>query len=536
MEKKNGAQAIVDKLADSGVKRIYGLIGDSLNPIGEAVMKNGKIAWIPVRHEEAAAYAASAEALLTDELCVCAGTAGPGSVHLVNGLYEANRNNVPVLALVTDFYTSEQGLSYFQATHPEQLYKDCSIFCETLSATSQLPRLLQEAMQTAVSYKGVAVLIVPRDVSESEASDSPYDRRIEKTPAYLRPDSAKVQEMADILNSHEKITLYCGIGCKNAKDEVLYLADSLKAPTVCTFRSMDFMIPDNPYNAGMNGLISLKESKTAMENCEVLVLLGTDFPFRAFMPTKPITIQVDIAGKHLGRRSSLALGIVGDVGETLQMLLPLICKKDNDSYLQEVLAYKKEVDRKRDEELEEMANLPLLRPEYLTAMLSKVTEDDTIFAVDVGLNDVWACRYLDPAPARSIIGSFKHGTMAAAIPEAMGAKLAFPERQVIALSGDGGLTMLLGELLTIIQNQVDLKIVVYNNRELGFIRWEAERDGIKPYQIEMVNPDFALVAQAMGMKAKRIDSSENLENVLRQALNEPGPLLINAVTDPNALG
>lgn len=536
MEQKNAAQLIVDTLANYGVERIYGLIGDSLNPIGEAVKKNGEITWVSVRHEEAAAYAAGAEAYLNEKLCVCAGTAGPGSVHLINGLYEANRNNVSVLALVTDFYTQEQGLDYFQATHPQQLYKDCSIFCETLASAEQLPRLLQEAMQTAISDKGVAVLIVPRDVSEALVDESIYSRKIGEPKSTLQPDDVEVMAMANLLNQYEKVTLYCGIGCKQAKAEVLLLADILQAPTVCTIRSKDFMETNNPFNAGMNGMISLHESKAALDGCELLMLLGTDFPFSGAIPTHAKVLQVDIAGKHLGRRSRLDLGVIGDIKTTLQMLLPLLRKKINNQHLRSSLEYKKNIDLEKLENLKKMAKQKPLRPEYLTYILSKVAEDSAIFSVDVGLNDVWASRYIDTAPARSIIGSFKHGTMAAAIPEAMGAKLAQPLRQVIAMAGDGGLTMLLGEILSIIQNQTDVKIVVYSNNELGFIRWEAEMDQMEPFGIQLQNPNFAKVAEAMGMRGIQIDSPENLEAILRNALNENGSVLINAITDPEALG
>lgn len=536
MAEQNVAQMLVSHLADSGVKRIYGLIGDSLNPIGEAVAEDGRISWIAVRHEETAAYAAGAEAFVMDELCVCAGTAGPGSVHLINGLYEANRNHAPVLAIVTDFITSERGLGYFQATHPEQLYKDCSIFCETLASASQMPRLLQEAMQTALSYKGVAVLIVPRDVSESPVAKSVLSRQVHAIENRIKPDDNVINELADLINHHEKVTLYCGIGCKDAKDEVLYLADTLKAPTVCTLRSKDFMEINNPFNVGMNGLVSLYESKEAFDDCDLLMLLGTDFPFEKFIPQKQTTVQIDIAGKHLGRRSRLDLGVIGDMKTTLDMLLPLLKKKEDTAHLNRSLKYYQKIENKKQEELEKMAELEILRPEYLTYMLNKTAAEDCILTVDVGLNDIWAARYWEALPNRRMIGSFKHGTMAAAIPEAMGAQLAYPERQVVAMAGDGGFTMLMGELLTIVQNQLPVKIVVYNNSELGFIRLEAQMDKMKPFAIRLENPDFAKIADAAGIKGIMVDSPKNLEEILKNALLEKGPVLINAITDPNAIG
>lgn len=536
METKNVAQMLVEELVISGVKRIYGLIGDSLNPIGNAVRVNKKLEWVHVRHEETAAYAAGSEASLTGELCVCAATAGPGSIHLINGLYEANRNHSPVLALVTDYDSSEDGLSYFQATHPQQLYKDCSIFCETLSNVALMPRLLQEAMQTSLNNKGVAVLIIPKNIAESIVEDSVYSRIITENKHHIKPNVEDVTKMANLLNAHKNITLYCGIGCKEAKTEVLYLANLLKAPTVSTIRSKDFMENENPNNAGMNGMISSWESKKALDNCDLLVLLGTDFPFQQFIPTHPIIIQVDIAGKHLGRRSKLDLGIIGDIKSTLDMLNPMIKAKDDEQHLNQSLDYKENIDKKKQEELDKMSKMKVLRPEYLTHILSKVANDDSIFVVDVGLNDIWAARYVDSMPQRDIIGSFKHGTMAAAVPEAIGAKKAFPDRQVIAMAGDGGLTMLLGELLTIVQNKIPVKIVVYNNGELGFIRLESNMEKIPPFEISLQNPDFAELAKVIGIKAIKIDSPNNLENILREALANDEAVLINAVTDPTATG
>lgn len=320
MSAQRVADKIISTLADSGVKRIYGLIGDSLNPIGDAVAKNEKIDWISVRHEETGALAAASEALLSGELCVCAGTAGPGSVHLINGLYEANHNNVPVLALVSDFVSSEDGMDYFQATEPMRLYEDCSIFCERLSTAHQMPRLLQEAMQTAVSQKGVAVLIIPKDVSVAEMDDTPYDRVVRPTKETVVPDAGEVQKMADIINQYKNITLYCGIGCQDALTEVLYFAGIVKAPIVSTLRSKDFLEPQNPFYVGMNGMLSSGESRYALDNCELLILLGTDFPFRNFLPTCPATIQVDINAKHLGRRSRLTMALLAILRVRLECL------------------------------------------------------------------------------------------------------------------------------------------------------------------------------------------------------------------------
>lgn len=530
------SDALVAILAASGVKRIYGLIGDSLNPIGEAVRLNGNIEWIPVRNEETAALAAGAEAEVSGSLCVCAGTSGPGSIHLVNGLYEANRNNVPLLAIVTTTDSSQQGLDYFQAYTPMLLFQDCSIFCQVLSHTSQMPRLLQEAMQTAIGNKGVAVIIIPKDVSESEYENSPYGRAVLSAPNILQPEPGEVQKLADIINLHDKITLYCGIGCLNAADEVVALSQAVNAPTVCTIRSKFFMENNNPNNVGMNGYLSLFESKYALDNCELLILLGTDFPYNQLLPVKPTIVQVDVAAKHLGRRSRLDFGINADVRATIGALLPLLQNKKNDEHLKKSLAYYQEIENKKNKEVIAMNTAPKLQPQYLTHMLSRLADDDTIFVVDVGLNDIWAARYLEPLGNRIIMGSFKHGTMAAAVPEAVGAGYAEPDRPVVALSGDGGLTMLMGDLLTVIQQKRKLCIIVYNNGELGFIKKEALAENIPPYEITLQNPDFSRIAEVMGFKSFRLEKSEEVEKVLREALACDCPVLIDAVTDSNALG
>lgn len=533
----NVAEMMVSVLERSGVQRIYGLIGDSLNPVGDAVRRNKNIRWIAVRHEEAAAFAAAGEAFMTGKLCVCAGTSGPGSIHMINGLYEASKNRAPVLAIVTHIPRSETGLDYFQETSPMRLYEDCSLFCETVSHPSQMPRLMQAGMQKALSEGGAAVLIVPKDVSEAPAEENAFLRTVEPTPAVLVPDAGEIQKLADIINAREKITLCCGIGCRAAKEEVLNLAETLKAPTVCTLRSKDFMESDNPNNAGMNGLLSLRESRAALKGCDLLILLGTDFPYPTALPVSPAVVQIDINAGHLGRRSRLDFGMQADVKSALDLLLPLLREKKDAAHLRESLAYKRKIDEEKEKTLEKMASAEPLRPEYLTHVLSLLADEDAVFAADVGLCTVWAARYVKAEGSRRIIGSFRHGSMAAAIPEAMGAWLGAddPGRPFIVLSGDGGLAMLMGELLTLVQHQIPLKIIVYNNAELGYINFEAELARMPPFKTELLNPDFARLAEAAGLKAFRVTSPEGLEETLRRALDEEGPVLVDALTDPAAL-
>lgn len=530
------ADMLVSILEKSGVERIYSLIGDSLNQIGEAVRTNGKIDWIPVRHEETAAFAAGAEAFLTDKLCVCAGTSGPGSIHLVNGLYEANRNHVPLLAIVTTTDSSQQGLDFFQAYTPMRLFEDCSIFCEEMKTPELMPRLLQEAMRTALSEKGVAVIIIPKDISESEIEQSPYSHILTAAPNTLQPRADDVQNLADIINAHEKITMYCGIGCKNAVDEVLSLSQTINAPVISTMRSKYLLENNNPNNVGMNGYLSLFESKYALDNCDLLLMLGTDFPYNFLLPDRQVTVQVDIAANHLGRRSRLDFGVAADIKATLDALLPLLHNKKNYDHLHKSLAYFERVEREKKEDVEDMVHTPKLNPQYLTYQLSRVADDNAIFVIDVGLNDIWAARYIEALGDRIIMGSFKHATMAAAVPEAIGATYAEPGRQVIALAGDGGLTMLMGDLLTVVQQQRNVKIIVYNNHELGFIKKEAKAEKLIPFEVSFENPDFAKLADVIGLKGFYLDRPEDVEKILREALTYDGPVLINAVTNAEELG
>lgn len=533
---KTVADKLVSILADSGVQRIYGLIGDSLNPVGHALSSEKKITWVSVRHEESAAFAAGTEAFLSGRLSVCAATTGPGSVHLINGLYDANRNGAPVLAIVSHIPSNEIGLDYFQETNPLILYKDCSVFCEMISNPDQMPRLLQEAMQAALSKQGVAVIVLPKDICLKETADSPYERAVLPTPAAIVPSADEIQKLADIINSHERITLYCGAGCRQAKEEILAFAETVKAPIVHTIRSKEFMENNNPNDVGLNGFLSFGESREALETCSLLMLIGTDYPFEMLIPTQPAVVQIDIKGSRLGRRSRLDFGLRGDIKSVMDPLVPLIREKKNDAHLRNALKFKNTLEKKKEDALSAMASGHPLRPEYLTFILDQEAPENTVFTIDVGLNDVWAARYLKARGTRRIIGSFKHATMAAAVPGAIGAYYASDKDvPVIALAGDGGLTMLLGELLTIVQHNIPVKIIVYNNGELGYINFEAKVDGIPPFQTSLKNPDFAKLAEVIGIKGYRLDSPENARKTIREFLDEPGPALLDAVTDGTAL-
>lgn len=533
----NVAETIVSLLSKAGVERIYALIGDSLNPLGEAVRQNRKMQWISVRHEETAAFAAGAESFLTGGLCVCAGTSGPGSVRLINGLYESDRNGAPVLAIVSHIPSSEIGFGAFQETDPATAFKDCSVFCKTALRAEQTPRLMTEAMHTAAAQKGVAVLIVPRDVFAAEVPDGETTSpAVIRKSTVLTPNDADVRALADVINARERITLYCGIGCRKAKAEVMELAQKLKAPVVHTLRAKDFMEPNNPFDVGLNGPIGDGSPAKALETCDLLILLGTDFPFSKALPTRPDIVQIDSRAAHLGRRCRLTFGLKGGMKPTLNALLPLIRTKTDETHLSEAVRFKQDVDAKKESDLKAFSRSTPLRPEHLTHLIDAVAPDNAVFVVDVGLNDVWAARFLHGNGTRRIIGSFKHASIGAAVPEAIGAAFATGGKvPVVVLAGDGGLTSMAGDLLTVKTHGLPIKTIVFNNGELGYITYEAELERLPPFKTKLARADFALMAESFGLKGMRIETPAEAETVLREALSAPDPVVVDALTDPEAL-
>lgn len=529
------ADKMISMLESAGVERIYGIIGDSLNEIGRAVSES-KISWISVRHEEIGVFAAGGEAFLSKKLCVCAGTSGPGSIHLINGLYEANANSVPVLAIVTHIPSSEVGFDYFQSTHPLRAFADCSVFCETLSSPSQMPRLLHVAMQTAVSKQGVAVIIVSGDITSLPYEDKGIEYSVNYALPTIMPSKYSITSVASIINSATKVCLYCGYGCRDCFDKVLLLAERLQAPIVWTLRSKFFAEADNLYGVGMNGHLGTGSAVKALFECDCLLLLGTDFPFSGAIPKTPEIIQIDSCGEHLGRRSKLNGSIIGDVGASLDILLPLLKEKLDYKFLNMCLKHAKDTKTKLCNNLTKVSAEPILRPEYLTKVISYIANDDAIFIVDVGLNDVWASRYLQGKKGRIIFGSFRHGTMGAGLGQAIGMSLLDPRRQIIYLAGDGNLTMFLGDLLTIKKYNLPIKIVVYNNRTLGFIDLEAKMVNLKPFATELNNPSFAKLGDAMGIYSFEILDNINLPHKLFAAFSQDRCVLIDAVTNPTAIG
>jgi pyruvate dehydrogenase (quinone) len=526
---------MVDALARAGVQRIYGIVGDSLNPVTDAIRRSDKVRWAHVRHEETAAFAAGAEAQLTGRLAVCAGSCGPGNLHLINGLFDAHRSAAPVLAIAAHIPSSEIGTDYFQETHPDQLFRECSHYCELISNPRQMPRVLHSAMQHAVSKRGVSVIVLSGDVAATAApADTTVNDLATATPL-VRPADGDLARLAELLNKAPKVALFCGIGCAGAHDEVVALAEKLSAPVGYSFRGKEWVEHDNPCAVGMSGLLGWGAAYKAMHECDLLLLLGTDFPYDTFLPTNPKVVQIDLRAERLGRRSKLDLGLCGDVRDTIQALLPLVMPKADRAFLDAMLEQHRTAARKLRAYVENVSKRRPVHPEYVAATLNELAGPEAVFSIDTGMCAVWGARYLNAANGRRILGSFNHGSMANALLQAIGAQLTYPSRQVISLSGDGGLAMMMGELLTVAQYQLPVKIVLFNNHRLGMVQLEMETAGLPHYGCDLKNPNFATLAQAVGFTGIRVEDPAEVRPALEKALASSGPALVDVVTDPNVL-
>ncbi len=531
MAHQQASDVVIQVLRSVGVQRIYGVVGDSLNGITESLRKCDDIQWIHTRHEEAAAFAAGAEAHLTGSLAVCAGSCGPGNLHLINGLFDCHRSGVPVLAIAAHIPSAEIGRGYFQETHPEQLFRECSHYCELVSNVEQLPGVLETAIRCAIGHRGVAVIVIPGDVALRELDKVPSaGRSIALRPPVVVPEAGDLDALADMLNASNRTTLLCGRGCAGTHDLLLTLADTLKSPIVHALGGKEHVEYDNPFDVGMTGLIGFSSGYHAMLDCDTLLMLGTDFPYRQFYPTDAKVAQVDLRPEHLGRRTKLDLGMVGDVGATISALLPRLQVKQDRAHLDRSLAHY----RKAREGLDELAtgrpgHKPI-HPQYLAKLISDNAADDAVFTFDVGTPTVWAARYLKMNGHRRMIGSLLHGSMANAMPQAIGAQAAFPGRQVISLSGDGGFSMMMGDLLTLSQQNLPVKIVVFQNKVLGFVAMEMKAAGLLETGVDLSSPDFAAMARAVGIHGVQVDDPGELEAAIRDVLSHDGPALLNVVT------
>jgi pyruvate dehydrogenase (quinone) len=525
------ADHVISALLISGVRRVYGLPGDSLNGFTDAIRRSGEISWEHVRHEETAAFAAAADAALTRQLAVCAGSCGPGNLHLINGLFDAQRSRVPVLAIAAHIPRTEIGSEYFQETHPQELFRECSVYRELVSTPEMAPRILEMAMRAAVEESGVAVVVIPGEIFLQRAEASAFQARpIIPTRSVVRPDDESLRKAAEILNGAEAVTILGGAGVEGSHDELIQAAATLGAPTVHALRGKEFIEYDNPFDVGMTGLLGFASGYKAIKEADALLMLGTDFPYQQFYPDNAKVVQVDIRGRNLGRRTPIDLGLVGTVKDTLAALQPLLQQKNQRDHLDRSLRHYRRTRKTLDELAVNDRDRSPIRPEYVAGLADRLAADDAVFTVDVGSPVVWAARYLKMNGRRRLVGSFNHGTMACALPHAIGAQTAFRNRQVVALAGDGGLTMMFGELVTLIQNRLPVKVVVFNNSSLNFVELEMKAAGIVNFGTELVNPDFAAVAQAMGIFGRRVEQPSDLQQALADAFAFDGPALVDVVT------
>ncbi|MGP5260027.1 pyruvate dehydrogenase [Brachybacterium paraconglomeratum] len=540
MARSTFAQLLVTQLRDLGVERIYGVVGDSLNPVVDAVRTTEGIEWVHVRNEEAGAFAAGAEARLTGKLAVCAGSCGPGNTHMIQGLYDAHRDNAPVLAIASHIPSEKIGTGFFQETHPERLFQECSHFCEMVNSGPHGATMLHIAIQTAIAKSGVSVLVLPGDVAD-EGVDAPLTRDLATELGAVQPAAGPVGHLAELIDEADTVMLFAGAGVRGAREEVLELAERVKAPIGHAFGGKEWMQYDNPYDVGMSGLLGYGACYDAMHEADLVVLLGTDFPYSEFLPREngkgaPRIVQIDADASRLGRRVGLDLAVHGDVALTLQAVLPLLTSTKGHRYLHRqlkahhkalsgvVAAYTKNVERMKP-----------IHPEFVAATLDDLADDDAVFTVDTGMCNVWGARYITPNGKRRVFGSWHHGTMANALPQAIGASKAFPGRQVISMSGDGGLGMLMGELLTVKLHELDTKILVFNNSSLGMVKLEMLVEGLPDHGTDHEAVDYAAIAEGVGIGAVRITDPKKLKKQLAAALATPGPVLIDVVTDPDAL-
>ncbi|WP_297850651.1 pyruvate dehydrogenase [uncultured Corynebacterium sp.] len=534
---KNFATQIVETLERNGVKRIYGLVGDSLNPVSDAVA-NSSIEWIHVRNEEAAAFAAGAESLVTGELAVCAASCGPGNTHLIQGLYDSHRNGAKLLAIASHIPSQEIGSNFFQETHPEKIFQECSGYCEMANSAAQGARILHHAIQSTMAGNGVSVFVMPGDIAGQEAADMPL---LESTIARgddkrVFPDPGEAARLVEAINKADSVTLFCGVGTAGAREDVLALAEKIKAPIGHSFGGKMHIQHDNPFDVGMNGLLGYGACYEASHEADLLILLGTDFPYNDWLPTGNVA-QVDIKGENIGRRTKVQYPVVGDVKSVIENILPHVEEKKSRKFLDKMLkehAHLLETVIKNYSPKKKEKATPI-HPEYAAQLIDELADDNALFTVDTGMCNVWAARYITPNGKKDELASFRHGTMANAVPQAIGAQAADRDRQVITFSGDGGVSMLLSELITVKQHDLPVKMMVFNNSSLGMVKLEMMVAGLKEFETDHDSVNYAKIAEAVGIKSFRVEKPQDLEKTIKEAFAYDGPVLVDMVTDPDAL-
>lgn len=529
----NVAEHFVHTLEANGIPRVWGIAGDSLNGFTDA-LRESDVDWVSVRHEEAGAFAAAAEAELTGDLAVCAGSCGPGNLHLINGLFDAQRSRVPVLAIAAHIPSEEIGTGYFQETHPQDLFRECSVFVEHVSDVRQLPRVLTVAMRAAIEQRGVAVLVVSGSMFLTEMPNVEAEI-VRATASRIVPSEDELERASTILNKAKKVTILAGAGVAGAHDELLAVAEKLQSPIVHAMRGKEHVEYDNPYDVGMTGLLGFASGYRAMCDADALLMVGTDLPYRQFYPDDIPVIQIDRRGEQIGKRVPIEVPLVGTARDTLHELGELLTPVKSSKHLKEMRDHYQKTRKKLDELASPSRGKRPIHPQYLTRLVDKAATDDAVFIPDVGSPVVYAARYITSTPERRIIGSFTHGSMANGLPMGIGAQVAYPDRQVISLSGDGGLGMLMGELLTVREHGLPLKIVVYNNSSLNFVELEMKADGFVQFATDLDNPDYAKVAEAMGIWGRHVELSSELPDAVDEFLAHDGPALLDVVTERQEL-
>ena len=535
MARKKVADLLVEVLAKAGVRQIYGVSGDSLNGITDSIRETKQIQWIHVRHEETAAFAAGAEAHLTGRLAVCAGSCGPGNLHLINGLYDCHRSRVPVLAIAAQIPSNEVGSGYFQETHPEHLFAQCSHYCELVSHPEQMPRVLEIAMQTAISRRGVAVVAIPGDIALRDAVEQTPRLHFEETSTIVCPSAREIETLAKLLNSSKKTTILGGAGCAGAHAELIALAAKRKAPIVHALRGKEFIEYDNPFDVGMTGLLGFSSGYHAMMNCDLLLMIGTDFPYQQFYPKDATIVQIDLRGEQIGRRTKVDHAYVGDAKSTISALLPKLEENTFDEHLKASLEHYRKARKGLDELATGAPGKKPIHPQYVARVLDGLAAKDAVFTCDVGTPTIWTSRYLTMNGSRRILGSFNHGSMANALPQAIGAQVSHPGRQVISLSGDGGIAMLLGDLLSLRQLQLPVKVIVFRNDALAFVELEMKAAGIVDFGTDLQNPHFAELAESAGILGLRAELPEQVHPMIAEALRHDGPALVEVLVNRQEL-
>jgi pyruvate dehydrogenase (quinone) len=524
---ENVATYFAQTLAKLGIKRIWGITGDSLNGLSDSLEKLGQIRWIGTRHEESAAFAAGAEAKTTGKLAVCAGSCGPGNMHLINGLFDCARSHLPVLAIASHIPSQYIGSGYFQETHPTELFRECSVYCELVSNTDQLPYVLETAIRQAVLKKGVSVIVIPGDVMLQKMNVDVKDNLTLPDPSLVVPKNKAIQEATQILDASKRVAFLCGAGCENAHDEVVAFARKLKAPIVHALGGKEFIEYENPYDVGMTGLIGYESGYHAMENSDTLLILGSAFPYREFYPKNSKIIQIDIDAASLGRHTQVDCAILGDVKSSLELLISEVKMNNDTDFVNECLEHYKNARKKFDEQASSESKSNVIHPQFVTRLLNEKANEDAIFTFDVGTPTVWAARYLQMNGKRKMMGSLNHGSMANAMPQAIGAQVANPDKQVIGLCGDGGFAMLMGDFLTIRQYNIKTKLVIFNNSSLGFVAIEMKAGGFLYENTNLENPNFAAMANAVGIKGISVEKPQELESAVDEFLKYDGAAVLD---------